>query len=243
MKTTLVILAVTAMRTGVCIAGVRQDAPSVWVRPVREFGTLTLGDITYPTQAGERRVMRPFDIVEIFLDAHRPEPPFVEDWICDFSRHRPRLLGTLGEDERPALLQAASASPESIWSGHDSSLGVCVADALTATFSHDEYAGKYETRLSFGMQPTATSSLPCTDLKWRAFGQALLATEGASSADQQVRTLTLTNQELRQTLGGGERAIWLALGLTRELHGRRWPLIVGVHTIPDYEATLDYSTL
>ena len=118
-----------------------------------------------------------------------------------------------------------------------------MADDLTATFSHDEYAGKYEARLSFGAQPTATSSLPCTDLKWRAFGRALLAKEGASSADQQVRTISLTNQELRQALGGGERAIWLALGLTRELHGRRWPLVVGVHTIPDYEATVDYSTL
>jgi hypothetical protein len=243
MKTSLVILAVTVMRTGVCNAGVRQDAPSLWVRPVREFGTVTLGDITYPGQGEERRVMRPFDIVEIILDAHRPEPPFVEDWVCDFSRHRPRLLGTLAKDERLALLQAASAAPESIWSGHDRSLGACAADDLTATFSHDEYAAKYGARLSFGAQPTDTSSLPCTDLKWRAFGRALLAKEGASSADQQVRTISHTNQELRQALGGGERAIWLALGLTRELHGRRWPLVVGVHTFPDYEATVDYSTL
>jgi putative nucleic acid modification protein with dual OB domain len=242
MKTALVILAVTAMRTGVCIAGVRQDAPSVWMRPVREFGTVSLGDITYPGQAEQRRVMRPFDIVEFTLDAHRPEPPFAEDWVCDFSRHRPRLLGTLAEDERLTLLQAALAEPESVWSGHDRSLGACVADNLCATFSHDEYAGKYEARLSFGGQPTATSSLPCTDLKWRAFGRALLAKEGASSTSQQVSTLSLTNQELRQALEVGERAIWLALGLTRELHGRRWPLVVGVHTIPDYEATVDYST-
>jgi hypothetical protein len=247
MKTTLVILAVTAMRTGVCIAGVRRDAPSVWVRPVREFGTVTLGDITYPSanpgQTGERRVMRPFDIVEITLDARHPEPPFVEDWVCDFSRHRPRLLGTLDMAERLAFLQAASAAPESIWSGHDRSLGACVADDLAATFSHDEYAGKYEARLSFSGQPTATSSLPCTDLKWRRLGRALLAMEGASSAEQQVRTLSLSSQELRQALAGSERAIWLALGLTRELHGRRWPLVVGVHTVPDYEATVDYSTL
>jgi hypothetical protein len=243
MKTALVVLAVTAMRTGVCIAGVRQDAPSVWVRPVRAFGTVTLGDITYPSHAEERRVMCPFDIVEITLDAHRPEPPFVEDWICDFSRHRPGLLGTLAEGERLALLQAASAAPESIWSGHDRSLGACVADDLSASFSRDEYAGKYETRLSFGGQPTETSSLPCTDLKWRALGRALLAKEYASSTNQQVRTLALTNQELRQKLGMGEHAIWLALGLTRELHGRRWPLIVGAHTIPDYEAAVDYSIL
>jgi Dual OB-containing domain len=242
MKTTLVILAVTAMRTGVCIAGVRRDAPAMWVRPVREFGAVASGDITYPGQAGERRVMRPFDIVEIILDGPRPEPPFVEDWLCDFSRQRPRLLGTLDEAERLSLLQAASTTPEALWSGHNRSLGTYAVSDLTATFSHDTYAGKYEARLSIGGQPTATSSLPCTDLKWRAFGRALLARGSVLSTDQQIRTLSLTNQDLRQALGGGEREIWLALGLTRALHGRRWPLVVGVHTIPDYEAEIDYTT-
>jgi hypothetical protein len=241
MKTTLVILAVTAMRTGVCIAGVRQDAPSTWVRPVRDFGTVTLGDITYPGQAGQRRVMRPFDIVELTLDSPRPEPPFVEDWVCDFAHHRPQLLGTLPERERTALLQTAT-SPEALWSGNTRSLGSLAVNDLSARFSHDQYAGKYEARLSFVGQPAAASSLPCTDLKWRACGRALLARGSSSSADQQVHTLALTNQELRQALGGDEREIWLALGLTRALDGRRWPLVVGVHTIPDYEASIDYAT-
>jgi hypothetical protein len=68
MKTTRVIPAVTETRRGVGIAGVRQDAPSVWVRPMRGFGTVMLGDIAYPSQAGERRVMRPFDLTEITFD-------------------------------------------------------------------------------------------------------------------------------------------------------------------------------
>jgi hypothetical protein len=175
MKTTLVILAITAMRTGVCIVGVRRDGPSTWVRPVREFGAVALGDITYPGQAGEQRVMRPFDIVELTLDAPRPEPPFVEDWSCDFSRHRLRLLGTLSEAEWLSLLQAASATPEALWSGHTRSLGTCAAGDLSASFSHDEFAGKDEARPSFGGRPAAMPSLPCTELRWRAFGRALLA--------------------------------------------------------------------
>jgi hypothetical protein len=151
--------------------------------------------------------MRPFDIMEITLDSHRPEPPSVEDWVCDFSRHRPQLLGTLAEDERLALLQAAPAATENIWSGHGRSLGAYLADDLGATFSHDEYAGKYEARPSFGGLPVATSSLPCIDVQWRAFGRTLLATEGASSTGQQVRTSSLTNHAVRQALGGGARAI------------------------------------
>jgi hypothetical protein len=45
MKMTLVMLAMTVMKTGVCVAGVRPEAPANWVRPVREFGSVLLGDI------------------------------------------------------------------------------------------------------------------------------------------------------------------------------------------------------
>src|SRR5262249_52607849 len=99
MQETLVLLAVTTMKTGVCIAGVRRDAPGVWIRPVRDFGSVLLGDITYPTPPGisvsHRRVMRPFDLVALTLSHARREPPHIEDWTCDFVRSRPRLLGAL----------------------------------------------------------------------------------------------------------------------------------------------------
>src|SRR5690348_12816073 len=109
MKATLVMLAVTLMKTGVCIAGVRREAPDQWVRPVRDFGTVLLGDITYPPGQGAdgigRRVMRPFDVVEVTLGKPRSEPPHVEDWTCDFAHARPRPLGVLPLEERAALLE------------------------------------------------------------------------------------------------------------------------------------------
>jgi hypothetical protein len=248
----LVMLAVTKMQTGVCIAGVRRDDPTAWVRPVREFGTILLGDITYPpvpgvgpaaTHTAPRRVMRPFDVAEFTLGHARPEPPFVEDWSCDFAHHRPRPLATLPAAERAALLNAAVCPPEALFTEERRSLGALAVEALSASFRLDPYTGKYEARLAFAGLPAGDADAPCTDLKWRALGRRLLAGHPAVRADQDgVRMLTLADDDLRAALGGAAR-IWLALGLTRAYHGRCWPLVVGVHTLPDYEADLDYTNL
>ncbi|HZC78222.1 MAG TPA: hypothetical protein VE258_10755 [Ktedonobacterales bacterium] len=245
MKATLVLLAVTVMKTGVCIAGVRREAPETWVRPVREFGTVLLGDITYPTSPGsgsERRVMRPFDIVELALGRARPDPPHVEDWTCDFAHSRPRLLATLAEREREQVLAAASAESDAIWMGNNRSLGTLCVDDLSATFTADTYAGTYEARVVFPGLPSGVASVPCTDLKWRALGRRLLAQGQVAASQGTTRVLRLGGDELRAALGG-PAGIWLALGLTRARDGRHWPLVVGVHTVPEYEADVDYHAL
>lgn len=248
MKTTLVMLAVTKMQTGVCIAGVRRDNPAEWVRPVRAFGTILLGDITYaPTaqaaQSTARRVMRPFDLTEIALDRARTTPPFVEDWTCDFAHQRPHLLGSVAEPDRAAILDAACCAPDAILAQGERSLGAVAIDGLTATFRHDTYNGKYEARLAFTGLPAGMADAACTDLKWRAVGRRLLATQPTTQVGADgVRTLVLRDDALRAAIGGAAR-MWLALGLSREYHGRSWPLVVGVHTVPDYEADVDYSSL
>lgn len=248
MSATLVMLAVTKMQTGVCIAGVRRDDPAAWVRPVRDFGSILLGDVTYPPAPGAastrmRRVMRPFDMVEFALGRARHEPPFIEDWTCDFAHHRPRLLGTLPAEERARLLDAAGCQPDALFIQGHRSLGALAVEHLTATFHHDTYSGKYEARLAFADLPASDAGAPCTDLKWRALGRHLLAEHPAVHMDPNgVRTLILADDELRAALGGVGR-VWLALGLSRAYHGRAWPLVVGVHTLPDYEADVDYTIL
>jgi hypothetical protein len=244
-KATLVLLAVTVMKTGVCIAGVRREAPDTWVRPVRDFGTVLLGDITYPTppgSSGERRAMRPFDVVELTLGRARPDPPHIEDWTCDFAHSRPRLLATLAESERAHVLEAASGGIDTIWTDGVRSLGTLRVDDLSATFTADAYAGTYEARVVFPGLPSGVASVACTDLKWRALGRGLLARGQAAASQGTTRMLRLGGDELRAVLG--EPAdIWLALGLTRARDGRHWPLVVGVHTVPEYEADVDYNAL
>jgi hypothetical protein len=231
------------MKTGVCIAGVRADEPSIWVRPVREFGTVLLGDITYPgsgsSPGATRRVMRPFDLVEFQFDRHRPDPPHVEDYSCDFSRNHPRLVGVVPEESRAALLAASATAPAAIWDEATRSLGSLAVEQFTATFTADAYTGAYEARLSFLGMPAGASSVACTDLKWRALGRSLFS-NAAHTGD--MTTLTLTSEQLNEALGG-PRAWWLALGVTRTYRGRPWPLVVGAHALPEYEATVDYSAL
>lgn len=255
MKTTLAMLAVTAMKTGVCIAGVRPEAPGVWIRPVREFGTVLLGDITYPpsgssSPSAPRRVMRPFDLVELTLGRARPDPPHVEDCVCDFVHARPRLLGTLPEERRAALLDGAASTSYELWRRHSRSLGTLRVDELSATFTLDTYTGKYEARVAFPGLPPGVASVACTDLKWRAFGRQLLAS-GGSSRDGDTRAVTLAGAELGAALdatsGSGracaDRAYWITMGVTRAYNGQLWPLVVGVHTLPDYEVEVDYTAL
>ena len=57
MVETLVLLAVTRMLSGFCIAGI--DASGAWSRPSKRFGALLLGDVSYR----DRSLMRPFERV------------------------------------------------------------------------------------------------------------------------------------------------------------------------------------
>jgi hypothetical protein len=39
----------------------------------------------------------------------------------------------------------------------------------------------------------------------------------------------------------GIQEVFLAVGLTRSYQGSFWPIVVGVHTCPPFEATVDYA--
>jgi hypothetical protein len=98
-------------------------------------------------------------------------------------------------------------------------------------FSLDGFSGKYEARMGFLLadganHPRAASArgISVTDLKWRAMGRAWVG-QGAGR-------LRLDHEALCERLG--VENIYLAVGLTRSWQGEYWPLVVGVHTVPDY---------
>jgi hypothetical protein len=222
----VVLLAVTKMLSGFCIGGISLSTGE-WVRPVKEHGTILLGDIRYADGAA----MRPFDVVRLELSSHRPKPPHVEDWVCDFVRNRPELAGRLEEEKRWEFLKRfARPGGEREILAEKLSLIICSPVPTAASFSLDEYSGKYDARVYVpGVEEGR--GIPVTDLKWRALGRCLL-----SRGDNPLK---LSAAKLRGMIG--VREIYLALGLSRLHEGRHWPLAVGVHTIPDYEADVDYS--
>ncbi len=236
--TQVLLLAVTRMLSGFCIAGLtteRHPASHLrWVRPVKEHGTLLLGDLT----DASGRVIQCNDVVELDLQAPRPQPPHVEDWLTDLIYHRPRVLRCL-EGERRARFLAShlDLAPLDVLEHDTRSLCLVRPDRVTATFRRDPYSLKERFLLGLTLDGVPLrrldvgQGLPVTDLKWRALGRAWLQEDGAHE-------LILEQDALLDRLGAQE--LYLSIGLSREYQRQTWPLVIGVHPVPDYYMEIDY---
>jgi hypothetical protein len=236
----VLMLAVTKMLAGVCIAGMTTEPDPVsglrWVRPVREREHVLLGDITTPDGA----VLRPFDVVEFNLLQPQPEPPHSEDWVTDFVHRRPRVVRRLEGERRARFLRRyLDTAPDQVLRTQERSLCQVRPQAIKGNFRLDPYSGKFEARLAFRLAGReyrgsyAKGGLSVTDLKWRALGRAWLPEEGG--------WVEFDDGDLEVRLGVEE--VYLALGLTRSYRGGFWCMVVGVHTLPDYEAVIDYDNM
>jgi hypothetical protein len=236
----LLILAVTKMLGGVCIAGMTSEPDPVtglcWVRPVREYGHVLLGDITTPDQ----EVLRPFDVVRFHLFRPHPMPPHTEDWITDFVHTRPRIVRRLEGERRAGFLEKHhDTAPLQVLEDKQRSLCLIEPAWVKGCFHLDPLGGDSDARLAFGLNGRtysgshAKGGLSVTDLMWRAWGRTWLTPEGGriefDALDLEARF--------------GIRQIHLVVGLTRNFQGSFWPIIVGVHTAADYEASIDYDNL
>jgi len=236
----VLLLAVTRMLGGVCLAGMAQEADPItglcWVRPVREYGHVLLGDITTP----DGQVLHPFDVVEFDLLHPHSTPPHVEDWIADFVRHRPRIVRRLADERRSTFLRKyLDKAPEEVLQRQERSLCLFKPDWIKGVFRLDSYTGDLDARLSFGrgrhkyLGSVPKGGLAVTDLRWRALGRTWVSA-GSDWTD-------FDEGDLEARLGLQE--IYLAVGLTRSHEGSYWPIIIGVHTVPDYQAVIDYGNL
>jgi hypothetical protein len=233
-------LAVTKMHGGVCVAGMTTDPDPItglrWVRPTREFGHVLLGDIT--TRDG--RVLSPFDVVELQLKHPAPEPPHTEDWVTEFVRRRPRILRRLEGTRRADFLRRyLDTAPHEVLDNQQRSLCLIKPEWIKGSFRLDAYSGKFDARMAFGLNGRtyqgsyARGGVSVTDLRWRALGRAWLPADGGwtefEAGDLQARY--------------GIEEVYLAVGLTRSYEGAYWVIVVGVHTVPDYEVMVDYDNL
>jgi hypothetical protein len=234
------ILAVTRMLGGVCVAGMTTDPDPTtglrWVRPVREHGHVLLGDIT----TTDGTVIHPFDVVKFNLLQPRVISPHTEDWITDFVCQRPRIVRRLeGQSRADFLSKYLDTNPCEILDSQQRSLCLVKPDWIKGSFRLDTCSGQFEARLAFGLDQRpylgsyAKGGLPVTDLKWRALGRTWLPLDGGwtefDAGDLEARF--------------GIQQVYLAIGLTRSYRGDCRPIIIGVHTLPNYESTIDYDNL
>jgi hypothetical protein len=235
----VLLLAVTRMLGGVCIAGMTADPDPVtrlrWVRPVRDYGHILLGDIT--TDQG--KLLQPFDVAEFRLVCAHPDPPHSEDWITDF-RRPPSVVRHLEGDKRTRFLHTyQDTDPCQVLRTCERSLCLFQPEWIRGCFRLDGYSGKFDARLAFEFdgQPFigshARGGLAVTDLRWRALGRSWLPQDGGWV------DFDLGDLEARY----GIQQVYLAAGLTRSHQGGYWPIIVGVHTVPDHQAVVDPENL
>jgi hypothetical protein len=236
---TVLILSVARTSDGLCLAGMTTEphpASSLrWVRPMPESGSLRIEDLT--TAGGE--TIRPFDVVELNLLKPRPRPPHTEDWIADFERDRPRIVRRLeGERRSDFLHKYRDAVPRQILESQQRSLCLIEASCVTGSFRQDPGSAHLDARLSFRLGGRAyrgsytKGGLAVTDLEWLALATGWLP-EGGGWAE-------LDEGLLEARLGIKE--IFLVIGLSHSSLHRFEPVILGVHTIPEYEVPVTGET-
>ena len=232
----VLVLAMTRMLTGVCTAGLTMDphpqSKLAWIRPVKDFGTLLLGDL----RTADGQMIGCGDVVEFQVLKPRPNSPHVEDCVTELVRARPRILRRLeGERRARFLAERIDRSPAEVL-GERPTRSLCLVrpDWVRASLELNPQSGQYKAHMDFALPGApAERCVTVTDLKWRALGRCCLA-----AGDTQ---LELDGDVLWERLGTQE--IFLALGLSRALGGGHWPLVIGVHLVPDYAAEIDWGNL
>jgi hypothetical protein len=237
----LLIMAVTRMKAGVCTAGfIDEPHPHShlrWVRPVKSSDSLLLTDLC--DSAG--RVIEMGDVVTVELLRPDPEPVHCEDWLTNFVHQPVRLIRQLTDQKRADFLAAhIDKKPAEILQSPMRSLCLLQPQAIWADFTCDPYSGEYQARLGFQLDRQQypihhpQRGMAATDLKWRALGRHWLAKRSCTR-------LHLDHSALHQALAAD--VIYLSVGLSRTFAGNQWPLVIGVHPVPDYTITIDYTNL
>jgi hypothetical protein len=197
-----------------------------WVRLTRERGPVQMADLTTP----DHQALRPFDVVEINLLRHRPVPPLIENWVTDFGDH-PRVLRRLQGERRQRFLQKyCDPAPEQVLRSQQRSLCLIQARNLAGSFRREAESATVDARLRFRSAGRAyggsyvKGGVSTTDLRWLEMGGRWLPKDGG--------WIEFDGSALETRLGIEE--IYLVVSL-RYIEPRRFePVIIGVHSVPEY---------
>lgn len=233
-------LAVTRKMNGICIAGVTNDLK--WVRPVKSH-ILSLEDIK-----SDKDYLSISKVYDFSFIKHVPDSPQTENHLIDEAKQITHVK-TLNEDERLALFQGLQ---ENSLITSNNNLGIATVlknnnrslillGPVTIESVHMYYQGSHmkSPDITFKIDSLPVKNqrgndLSCTDLKFRAFAKDLLK-------KKKLTSLRLTGNELKEVLKFDK--IFVAIGLTGKFRDEYWPMVIGLHTVPDYKQEVDYGNL
>ncbi len=229
------------MLTDILVLGIRQAGSSYglvgmstepdpttgrrWVRPLKNGLPLTRDDLIYeggqPVQLG--------DVIQLDLLEPKPEPPFTENVLANWDAGPPIFIRDLTEARRAAFFPAhVDPDPQAVLRGSPSR-SVCLVrpDEVEAVFSYDAEIEQFETRLfpRIGKLKKEDGVL-VYDPYWKRWCRVQLGDEEYIHYD---------HAELRELVG----EMYLTIGL----NARGGVQVLGVHTVPAYQVTVDDSIL
>lgn len=223
------VLAVTKLGEELCVAGV--DKNKRWIRPTsfgpggwRQFRKCDVFD------KNKNAVIALSNVVILKVLAFIPESyaPHIEDWEYDRTT-KPVLVKTLDDRGRLKLFNSVREhSLEPLLEAQERSMCLIEpASIISADFSNRSHSGKYQPILGFGFRGESYS-FKVTDIYWRAIGRNFPGE-------------CLDGDSLRRALK--VERMFLSVGLTRKYQGQYWPMVIGVHLIPDFPVKIDYQNL
>jgi hypothetical protein len=196
-----------------------------WVRPIPEGGVWAPDDLRY----GDGSLVQPGDVVRMALGVPQPAPPFIENVPVSLQVRPLERIRRLAAERRTAFFdEHLDQAPAEVLRERTRSLCLIRPDFVHAIVSCDSETGKFETRLVLmvGRLTSNEDGIAVADIYWRAFMRTWLGDE---------EYLEIDDSELLSRLG----ELYAVVGLGR----KAGPVILGVHTVPEYAVTIDESAL
>lgn len=205
----------------ICVAGI--DESHNWMRPIRQPSLNLLKSDIFQ---GDLCVIKNYNVVRFLSQCKLNNMPHSEDFVVNWSQ-KPIVIDWLDESTREDLFLRIDETDyvegdiTSYLLNNNRSLILIKPEEICGLSWSDSF--KYKPRIRFKFNKISYN-FSCTDIKWRAYGR--------ESKNRQCAMDMLSNNN-----------IYFVIGLTREFKGTYWPMVVGVHMIPDIEVSIDYSNL
>ena len=236
--TDVLILAVARQPGGLTIVGMTPERDATtglrWVRLVAAE-PFDLEELRY----ADGSIMRPGDVVRLALGEAQPASSHVENVAVELGDAPLERVRRLGGDRRAAFFaERLDPAPRQVLIERSRSLCLVRPAHLTAIIERDEETGHFGAKFAIAIPSghfhedgtpkylRSKEDVVVTDIYWRALMRTWLAGEEFMEVD---------DAELRERLG----EIYVVVGLSPK-GGQR---ILGVHTVPEYDVTLDQEDL